>query len=61
MLVLSRKKDEKIYITLPSGEEIILTLVDIRLHSSRIGIDAPLDCRILREELIKLEANEILN
>ena len=50
MLVLSRKRDEKIMI----GDDISITIVDVRGKYVRIGIDAPPSVRIVRDELIKL-------
>jgi carbon storage regulator CsrA len=47
MLVVTRKTDEKILI----GEDIKVTLVAIRGGSVRLGIEAPENIRILREEL----------
>jgi carbon storage regulator len=47
MLVLSRKPGESIHI----GNNIVLTVVAIRSNQVRIGIQAPEDVRILRQEL----------
>lgn len=47
MLVLSRKKSERIHI----GENITLTICEIRAESVRIGIDAPKDMKIHRDEV----------
>lgn len=47
MLVLSRKKNEKIVI----NESIVITIVDVRGDRVRIGIDAPRDVTIHREEI----------
>lgn len=47
MLVLSRKLGEKIII----GENIIITVVDIDRGKIRLGIEAPKDVEIWREEL----------
>ncbi len=47
MLVLSRKSGEKIQI----GDNISLTIVRIGPNSVRIGIEAPREMSILREEL----------
>lgn len=48
MLVLSRKLGEKIYV----GENVCITVVDIDRGKVRIGIEAPRDVPIYREELI---------
>ena len=47
MLVLSRKKDEKIII----GDNITLMVIDIRGDKVRLGIQAPDDVTIHREEV----------
>ena len=47
MLVLSRKKDEKIVI----GENIVITVVEVRGSIVRIGIEAPKEIKVLRGEL----------
>jgi len=47
MLVLSRKSGEKILI----GDKISITVVRIAPGIVRIGVDAPDDLPILREEL----------
>jgi carbon storage regulator len=47
MLVLSRKKDEKIYI----GDNIVIMIVDIRGDQVQVGIDAPEDVPVDREEV----------
>ena len=48
MLILSRSLGEKIII---GEEDIVLTVVAIRGHQVRLGIDAPESVPILREEL----------
>ena len=47
MLVLSRKSDECILI----GDNVVITVVQIRGNQVRIGIDAPKETRVLRSEL----------
>lgn len=47
MLVLSRKKDEKILI----GDNITLMVIEIRGDKVRLGIDAPRDVTVHREEV----------
>lgn len=57
MLVLSRKKDEKIVI----GDSITLMVIEIRGDKVRLGIDAPRDVTVHREEIyeaIKRESTE---
>lgn len=48
MLVLSRKLGEKIYI----GEHICIKVVDIDRGKIRLGIEAPRDVPIYRQELL---------
>lgn len=48
MLVLSRKLGEKIYI----GENICVTVIDIDRGNIRLGIEAPRDVPIYRQELL---------
>ena len=47
MLVLSRKKDETIVV----NDNIYITIVDIRGDKIRVGINAPPEIAIHREEL----------
>lgn len=47
MLVLNRKKDEKIII----GDNITLMVIDVRGDDVRLGIDAPKDVTVHREEI----------
>lgn len=50
MLVLSRKPGEKIHI----GNSITITIVRIGPNTVRLGIDAPRDTPIIRDELVQL-------
>jgi carbon storage regulator len=47
MLVLSRKIGEQIHI----GDDIVLTVVEIKGGRVKLGLQAPLDCSIQRSEL----------
>lgn len=47
MLVLTRKRDQKILI----GDGITITILGIQTNQVRIGIEAPATVPILREEL----------
>ena len=48
MLVLSRKLGEKIFI----NDNICITVVDIERGKIRLGIEAPRDVPIFRQELL---------
>ena len=57
MLVLSRKVGERIWI----GDEIAITVVRLTSGGVRIGIEAPKELAVVREELKqKIEAAEQL-
>jgi len=47
MLVLSRKRDEQIII----GDGITITIVEIRGDKVRLGIEAPADIPVHRQEI----------
>ena len=47
MLVLSRHRDESIII----GDDIVITVVDVRGDKVRLGIDAPIDIPVHRQEV----------
>jgi len=51
MLVLSRKLGEKIYI----GDNICITVVDIDRGKIRLGIQAPREVPVYREELLPIK------
>lgn len=49
MLVLTRKADERVLI----GDDIVITVLEVRGDSSvRLGIEAPRDRRIRRQEIV---------
>jgi carbon storage regulator len=48
MLVLSRKRNEKIIV----GDSIVITIIEIRQDGLvRVGIEAPREVKVLREEV----------
>jgi carbon storage regulator len=51
MLVLSRKPGEKIVI----GDSVTITIVRIGPNTVRLGIEAPRDMNIVRQELCEIE------
>jgi len=55
MLVLSRKAGERILI----GDNVAITVVRIGPNSVRIGIDAPRDMNIVRDELCQTPTEHV--
>lgn len=47
MLILSRKINEKIKI----GEDITLSIIEIKADQVKIGIDAPKEVKVFRQEV----------
>ncbi|MCI5606975.1 MAG: carbon storage regulator CsrA [Treponema sp.] len=47
MLILSRKIDEKIKI----GNDITITLIDVKGDQVKIGVEAPRDVKVFRQEV----------
>jgi len=56
MLVLSRQRDESIVI----GDNIVVTIVDIRGDKVRLGIDAPTEIPVHRREVYEAIQRENL-
>ncbi|MBN9629792.1 carbon storage regulator CsrA [Leifsonia sp. TF02-11] len=56
MLVLTRKVGERVLI----GDDIVVTILDVRGDGVRVGIDAPRGIRIQRDEVVQAvsEANQ---
>jgi len=52
MLVLSRKLGQRFQI----GEQVKVTIVKIDRNSVRIGIEAPGDVTVYREEIVPMES-----
>jgi carbon storage regulator len=57
MLVLSRHRDESIII----GDNIVITVVDVRGDKVRLGIDAPTDIPVHRQEVYEAIQRERQN
>ena len=55
MLVLARKLGERIWI----GDNICITVVDIDRGKIRLGIDAPKDVPVNREELLRRQLAQL--
>ena len=55
MLVLSRKQKERLKV----GESIVVTVIHVSGDRVRLGIDAPNDVLVLREELDKTDGSGI--
>lgn len=53
MLILMRRAGESIYI----GPNIVITLVSLERNRARIGIQAPRDITVDREEIAKRKAS----
>lgn len=56
MLILTRKVGESLVI----GDNITVTVVDSTNQSAKIGIDAPKDIAVHREEIYELVGSELL-
>jgi carbon storage regulator len=56
MLVLSRHEGERIIL----GDSIVVTVVKLAGDRVRLGIEAPSDVLVLREELERREAAKVL-
>ncbi len=54
MLILSRKLNERFVCVLPDGQEIWISVVDCNNNRCRIGIEAPDNVSIAREELLAM-------
>lgn len=56
MLILTRKPGQTIIETRPDGSQVEFTVVEIRGDRVRLGIVAPLDTRVDREEVAEARA-----
>lgn len=50
-LLLQRKEDESLVMTLPDGREVVVTVVRVEAGKVRLGISAPRDVRVDRLEV----------
>jgi len=57
MLVLSRQKDQSIII----GDDVVVTVVDIRGDKVRLGIEAPYEIPVHRKEVYEAIGRENYN
>nr|AGC72073.1 carbon storage regulator [uncultured bacterium A1Q1_fos_291] len=56
MLVLSRKRNESVII----NDNIVVTVIDVRGDKVRIGIEAPRDVSVHRQEVLEAILSEKL-
>jgi carbon storage regulator len=57
MLVLSRKNQERIVVRVPRATTIVIAVCEIKGDKVRIGVQAPAECTVNREEVqIQLDA-----
>ena len=54
MLILSRKMNEKIKI----GDEITVTIIEIRGDQVKIGVESPKNVKVFRQEIFSAIQNE---
>ena len=56
MLILTRKVGEKIRI----GSSIVVTVVNCGSNSTKLAFDAPVEVKIMRDELTQKPADELM-
>ena len=54
MLILSRKIDQKIRI----GDDIVITLIDVKGDQVKIGVEAPSNVKVSRQEVFEAIQSE---
>lgn len=57
MLVISRRAPQRVRLVTPTGTEIWVTVLDVDRGKVRLGLEAPRDVLIHREELIEPSSN----
>ena len=55
MLILTRNNDQGLIVTTSNGETIQFRILDVRRGKVRIGVSAPDDCKVLRDELLLMK------
>ena len=58
MLILKRMRDDEIYIDLPTGDKITIMVTDVGKDYVRLGIEAPREYQIYRDDAVKREPRE---
>lgn len=53
MLIVTRREGETLVIELPTGEKIAVTVLEVKGNQVKIGMNAPDDMAIVREELLE--------
>jgi carbon storage regulator len=59
MLVLSRRPGESIVIDLGNGQRVTITHIDVKHDRARIGIEAPKEVTVDREEVRQKKRNQL--
>lgn len=62
MLMLSRKTDQSITLRIPGHDDVVIKIVDLKNNQfgklvARVGIDAPREIEIVRNEIIGTESD----
>jgi carbon storage regulator len=57
MLVISRKTNESVLLTL-NGVEMEVIIISADKNRVRLGLQAPAECKILRKELVHGKTND---
>jgi len=52
MLVLGRSENQSIEVQLPDGSIVVIVVCEIRRRWIRLGVTAPADVKIIRQELL---------
>ena len=62
MLMLSRKTDQSITLRIPGHDDVVIKIVDLKNNQfgklvARVGIDAPKEIEIVRNEIIGTDSD----